>query len=499
MEDVIDHGVLMLADFPIFGDYEKRQQESFNSADLINLFLIQSDGGKKKFAFVNSPGLKSELVVEQGGVQSRALFVFNNYMYGVFGASVYRFTPQLTASFLGSIGTSSGYVSIAVNNNSEIIFVDGQAGYLFKTSDGTFAKITATGFPPKPLNVVSLDGYFAIPLGETRTYQISALNDGTKWTALDEAQIAAYPGLNVGVGVVNRRLFFFKTDSVEVWYNAGAANFPFRRDNNLLFNYGCLATSSIVSGFGMLFWLAKDADGVGSVMMTTGQEPIPVSDPSVVDLISTFTNPYDVSAFIYKQGDHIFLQMNWTIDDVTLVYDVTMKTWGRKEMQKKLPILGEPYSGKVRHLADCHAFFNNQHYIGSYKKPIIYSLSRDYATNAGEPIRRVRTSKHFFDGNYRMLQINHIQYDMQTGIGTDGDPNDAQKINPQAYLSLARDGQPFGNEAPAPIGKIGNTRSRVIFRKKGQARDIVARFSTYAPLAPIVILGASIDYEVLNK
>jgi hypothetical protein len=240
--------------------------------------------------------------------------------------------------------------------------------------------------------------------------------------------------------------------------------------------------------------------------MTTGQEPKKISNDSVDDLIATFTNPADMDAYIYKDGSHIFLQMSWTTDDVTLFYDITMDAWYRKEMQRKLPVHGVPYSGKVRHLSSCHAYFNNQHYVGSYKKPIVYNMSREHATNDGEPIKREFQAAHFFDPNYKMLQINSIQLDMQMGLGESGsgtgefqNPNDDPLINPQVYLSLSRDNGAFGNEAPAPLGKIGDTRARAIWRKKGQARDIIPKFTIYAPVGPIAILGGSINYEVLSK
>jgi hypothetical protein len=221
-------------DFPIFGDFNKRVDINFDTEDLNNFFIIQDPNGKKKFAFLATPGLKMELNLFPGTVQSRALFAFQKFLYGVFDQQVWRLNQFLEPAHIGNINTTTGSVSITANNGNQIIFVDGQSGYIYNTSTGVFAQVTDPGFPPLPLDVGFLDGYFVIPSRNSRNYQISALNDGTKWDALDFAQIEAYPGLNVGVGVVNRRLYFFKTDSTEVWYNQGATDFPFRRDNNLL-------------------------------------------------------------------------------------------------------------------------------------------------------------------------------------------------------------------------------------------------------------------------
>lgn len=505
----------MWADYPIFGGYGKRQDIAFDSQDLLNLFSIESIGGKKRRALIGSPGLKEKLTVVGNNARPGGLFEFfdssnQEILFSVLGNTIYRINTSYVQTKIGVIGTESGPISITANNANQIIFVDGQTGYTYDVNSGVFGPIASAGFPAQPLNVVFLDGYFVVPdlQGDRRQYQISALNDGTKWDALDEAEIQAYPGQNVGVGVVNRRLYFFKTDSTEVWYNNGSADFPFRRDNNLLFNFGCLARASIASGFGYLFWLARDKDGVGSVMMTTGQEAIPISDESIDNLIAGFTNPSDMDAYIYKDLGHIFYVMSWTTDDVTLVYNLNLKEWGRMEMQRHAVVSGEPYSGKVRHISNCHAYFNGKHIVGSYKAPTLYEFSRQYFDNFGEPIRRMRTPGHFFDPSYRMLQINSIQVDMQMGLGletsddasTFTDQNDNPLTNPKIFMRTSKDGgNTFGNMRGASIGKIGNRRARAIFRKLGVARDLVTQFEIFVPVGPIAILGASINYEVLPK
>lgn len=486
----------MWADLPIFGDLNKRQDVRFDPQDLINLFLIKDPEGKKQFAYLSVPGLRQDKVVRGGTSISRALYVFEEVMYGVFGSAVYSFDSLLSATLIGTIGTNVGPVSITANNGGQIIFVDSQSGYIYTIADGSFTKITAEGFPLHPLNVAFLDGYFVIPSGESRQFGISALNNGFLWDALDIAQIQAYPGVNVGVGVVNRRLYFFKTDSTEVWYNVGASDFPFRRDNNLLFNFGCLTAASIVSDFGFLCWLARDKSGVGSVMMTTGQVPEKISDESIDDIIASFEAPEDMSAYIYKENGHIFYVMNWTTDDMTLFYDITMQKWGRMEMQQFLPVIGQPYSAKTRHLGNCHAYFNGQHYLGNYKNPTIYSFSRAYPDNDGEPMRHIRTCRSFFDKSYKTIQANYVQLDLEMGLG---DPVGVNQ-DPKVYLSISRDGgHTYGNEIGATLGRIGERRARAFWRKKGLSREFVFRFAIYNNVSPIAILGASIDYEVLTK
>lgn len=497
----IDQEIIM-SDFPIFGGYNKREDLKFDAEDCVNLYLTQDNMGKKKYAFLNTPGLEFNQILADSNDQFRMLYNYGVLMYAGAGATIYTLDASLVPTTVGTIGTDVGYISVTANNGNQVIFVDGQAGYIYDILAATFTQITAPGFPPNPINVAFLDGYFVIPSAETRTFQISALNDGTKWDAFDNALIQAYPGVNVGVGVVNRRLYFFKTDSTEVWYNQGAADFPFRRDNNLIFNFGCLTAASIVSDFGYLFWVAQDKDGTASIMMTQGQVPIPISNDSIDLLIQSFASPALLSAYCYKDGDHVFYVVNWTIDDYTFVYNVKMgeaKIWHRMEMQSSVQNDDIPFSGKTRHLADCHAYFNGQHYVGSYKNPSLYLFSRNISGNEVtdgnvQPIRRSRTCKNFFDADYKRIQVNKIELDMETGLGNDLYPN------PDAYLKISRDGgHLFGNEVPARIGAQGERLTRVYWPKKGISRNFVADFSIYADVAPIAILGASIDYQGLSQ
>lgn len=500
----------MVTDFPFFGAYNKHDNVTFDCQDLVNLYMRFDPKAKKKFAYFNTPGLQHELTLSgSNGVRQLYVPPFDEtLMFSVVGNTVYRHTTALAPTSLGTIGTNSGYISTAANNNNQIMFADGQDLYLYDSTAGTLTSIMGAGVPTLPLNVALLDGYFVVPSAESRTFQISALNDGTKWDALDEAQIGAYGGINVGVAVVNRRLYFFKTDSTEVWYNAGAADFPFRRDNNVLFNFGCLTPASIVVANGetrsYLFWLARDKDGVGSVMMATGETPVRISNTAIDDLIADLTAPTDVRCWAYRDDGQIFYVMNWTTDDITIVYDLTTSmaveypVWFRMEMEKHKGDGIDPNTSKTRHLADCHAYFNGQHYIGSYKSPKIYSYSRDYASNDGEPIKRQRVAPHFSAPGYNKIRIKKFQVDMETGIGNV--TGETSNMNPRAYLAISRDGgRSFGNEIGVPIGKIGERKINIRWWRKGIARDFVPCVTIYADVAPIVILGAAIDYEVLSR
>ncbi len=330
---------------------------------------------------------------------------------------------------------------IIAENAGQIIIIDGVDGWIYDTIGGGFTEITTPDFPTKPLGVVYADDYFLVPDGETNVWYLSAPNDGFSWDVSDTAAIRKYPGFNTGVGVVGSRVFFFKIDSTEPWLNLGQADFPFRRDNNLIFNTGCTAPGSIYQMEGYLYWLSNNISGQSNVMVTTGGTPQVISTQAINNLINGFTNPNDVQTYVYKESGHQFYVMSWTDDDKTLVFDQTIaevagleNAWFRMEMQPKIFKSGQPNSAKTRHWSSCHTFFNGVHYVGDYRKPVIYSMSLDYGDNDGEPIRRERVFKHFIQPTYQYQQVDALRADFRQGIGTS---TNVATIAPQAIKNGA--------------------------------------------------------------
>lgn len=121
---------------------------------------------------------------------SRATFVYKNVvtgnleMYQVFGNGVYRITGttgSLSESLIGNLLTSTGYVGIDANTY-QIIFVDGQQGWIWDINADTFTRITDKGFPLQPIDVCFLDGFFIVPDGDTNQFQMSLINQGMVWS-----------------------------------------------------------------------------------------------------------------------------------------------------------------------------------------------------------------------------------------------------------------------------------------------------------------------------
>jgi hypothetical protein len=175
----------MRKDYDLVGSYDNQRVSTINAERTVNLFEYLDPDGKRPKVLLSTAGLVDadlNFGSETGG--SRATFVFNDAIYQVYGSSVFRTTGTtgaLSTSLIGSLSTTVGYVGVDANTY-QVIFVDGQEGWIWDINASTFVQITDTGFPSKPIDVCYLDGFFLVANGDTNTFQLSLINQGMVWS-----------------------------------------------------------------------------------------------------------------------------------------------------------------------------------------------------------------------------------------------------------------------------------------------------------------------------
>jgi len=175
------------ADFDIVGSYNNQRFTSIDAERSVNVFEYIDPLGKKPKSLLYTSGL-NDTETAFGNIAGgfRGQFVTQGNMYCVIGNSVFQISSAGTVSFLGNIGTVTGYVGIDANT-FQVIFVDGSKGYIWDTG-GTlpFTTITDTSFPVAPIDVCALDNFFIIANGGTNQFQLSSLNQGLVWGPDDQ-------------------------------------------------------------------------------------------------------------------------------------------------------------------------------------------------------------------------------------------------------------------------------------------------------------------------
>jgi len=388
--------------------------------------------------------------------------------------------------------------------------------------------------------ISTTDGGTNITFSSTGSGSIFVTNNGQ----LQQGSITSHPGNIIACRTLHRRLFLFSNFYYEVWENSGiGTNLPFRRNNSLLGEYGTTSASCISTGFDFMFFISQDRDSLGPVMQIAGTSPIAVSNRALdfqLAFYASTTGIADCRTFLIKEGGLFFFRMNFTSSNHTFVYNVSLSDPTREE--GKLWHEEEVLNGN-RHPAQTHTYFNGINWVGDYLNPIMYEVDNDTYTNGaivddrgyiitpGEAIRRMRITRAITPPGYQRTRIDRLQFDLLQGSESElqlteepvflltedgldilteaGQPLIIEEgliievpLIPTLFLSISKDGgQTYGYLLRAPMGTVGQTTFRTLFRKLGvipRGQGFVVKIEFYDPI-PFVLLGGSWAYEVLPE
>ena len=466
---------------PILGSTYVARSVNAADARMVNLFPeIVPEGGKEP-AFLNrAPGLNLLLTVGSGPI--RGLWAFGSFMYAVSGTALYKIDQYYNATFLGTVA-DNGPVSMS-DNGTQLFVACNPQGYIYNATTNVFQQIT-DGDYPGAVTVGYLDGYFVFNEPNSQKIWITSLLDGLSIDPLDFASAEGSPDGVVGIIVDHRELWVFGTNSVEVWYDAGTADFPLQRIQGAFNEIGCVAPYSIAKMDNGIFWLGKDARGQGIVYRSEGYTGKRVSTHAVEWQIQQYGDLSNAIAYTYQQEGHSFYVLIFPDADTTWVYDASTQVWHERA--------GFSNGRFTRHRSNCQVFFNNLTIVGDYQTGKLYSLDLDVYADNGQIQKWLRSWRALPTGKNDMRRTAHhsMQLDCETGVGL----NEGQGSNPQVMLRWSDDGgHTWSNEHWTSIGKIGQYGKRAFWRRLGMTtklRDRVYEISGTDPVK-IVIMGAEL-------
>lgn len=463
---------------------------SVNAADnrMINLFPeIIPEGGKEP-AFLNrAPGLKLKVSVGLGPI--RGMWEFDNNLYVVSRDKLYKVDSSYAVTTLGTVSGTSGPVSMSDNGTQLFVACNGPS-YIYNSQTNAFAQITDSDFPGAG-TVSYLDGYFVFNEPNSQKIWVTALLDGTSVDPLDFASAEGSPDGVVGIIVDHRELWVFGTNSVEVWYNSGNADFPLSRIQGAFNEIGCAAPYSIAKMDNGLFWLGKDARGQGIVYRANGYTGTRISTHAVEWQIQQYENMSDAIAYTYQQDGHSFYVLIFPQANRTWVYDVATQAWHERA--------GFANGEFTRHRSNCQAFFQGEVLVGDYQNANVYSFDLDDYSDNGSIQKWLRSWRALPTGqnNLKRTAQHSLQLDCETGVGL----NLGQGSDPEVMLRWSDDGgHTWSNEHWVSIGKIGEYYRRAIWRRLGMTlklRDRVYELSGTDPVK-IAIVGAELMLSPTN-
>ena len=513
---------------PFVGQTYTGRSINFDSSRCINFFLEMEDKAAKYPAMlVGTPG--SVLFATIGIGTIRGMHEYNSGAYVVAGNQLHFVSSSgVVSGILGTLNTNTGQIAMEDNGigangvgGNQLIILDGVNGYIYNILTNVFEVIPqgANNFPSNPTQVTCLDGYFIIT-NDSMTFWCSDIFAGDVYQGLSFASANAAPD-NIQTPVsLFQQLILIKENTTEFWYDAGVATLlgcPFQRYPAAVYDFGTPAPNSVARGNNTIFFLSTQRTANGSsfigVAELNGYQPVPISTPAITYFISQSTDISQCFGYCYSEDGHTFYVLTNPIDNWTLVYDATMKSWHEWSYYS-----GDP-NAVNRHIGNCYSSINGKHYVGSYLDSSIYQISNNFYNDNENPIISIRTAPHQFDKDeFENIFIDRMIIDIEGGVGDNSytiidDTNviyangmyyadgtyDAGAVisttlppgaNPMATLSWSKDfGHSWSNEYPASMGKIGEYSRKLYWRRLGYGKDKVFKLTMTAPVKKIV-LGA---------
>ncbi len=466
--------------FGFIGPGYQSQSIEADGERCVNLYpeKIESGRGKAGFVLYPTPGLKLFATLPTGPI--RGLWAGENRLFAVGGSKLYEvFNDGVTPpQLIGDVGIS--YVTGTTTptpvqmfaNRTELFIVSAGGGYISPAPGGTYPSLARV---VDAVGGCYIDGYYVAQRPDSNQFNLSNPFDGTVWDPLAFASKSGAPDNLAAVLADHEQLYLIGEKTIEVWYDSGAANFPFQRIQGAFIEQGCSAPFSVAQLDNSVFWLGGDTRGAGVVWKLQGYTPTRVSNHAVENAIQSYSTIADCISYPYQDQGHSFLVLHFPTAGKTWVYDVEMG-----------PALGwhergfwDATAGQFTcALGRYHAYEFNQHLVGDYRNGNIYTQAIDLFDDAGSPIRRLRSAPHICD-EQKIYFYKYLKIDAQMGVV----PAAGQGSAPLLSLRISDDGgRTWSNLIDMPMGKIGQYRWQAKKSGLGRSRDRCYEVSCSEPI-----------------
>lgn len=308
--------------------------------------------------------------------------------YKVTANNVYLVNSGGAETYLGTIGTSSGIVSMVIGV-FYVLIVDGNAGYTVSLANGQFAQVTDANFPSAPTVVTHLDGYYCVIGQSSGTYQLvlSNINDATSYNVLNILE-TPLPGSITSVIASNEELYLISTNNCQVYSDlAGATGFPLTR--SYVPQFGSDSPFSVATIRGVLYFIARTSNSKAILVRASGSIMQPIVNEDLNRILQSWTTLTDVFAYAYEDAGQQFYEFTSPTMNQTFTYCIDTNNLFQKMT-----------SDGNRFIASSYMFLNNTHVIGDRSSGNLYTMSLStYTENGGNAIIRNMTLPTIFDGN----------------------------------------------------------------------------------------------------
>lgn len=386
-------------------------------------------------------------------------------------------------------------------NTFQVAIATGLGFYCFDFSTNTLTTIqytvvnadgsTSAGDFFAAADTEYIDGYlFALVTGTNRV-NASNIFDGTFWNALNYTTRQGSSDPLVGLAAHDLQLWMLGQETTEVWYDAGVSpGFPFLRVQGGFLQRGLAAPSTVIEMDDGLFWIGRMTGGGPIAYRNQGYAAVRLSNNAVEYQWNQYPNITSAICSYYVEEGHQFLLAHFPDANgglgATWVYDTATNLWHERLFWDTVNSVWS--ADPARYIT----YAWGMQIVADYRNGNIclQSLETYTTLDAGgnaAPIRRRRTAPPIAS-TMNWIYYHEFELDCQTGIDLPVPP--AQGSNPQAVLRFSDDGgYTWSTEIWAPLGQVGQTIFRVLWRRLGKSRDRVFEVTISDPI-PVALINA---------
>jgi hypothetical protein len=498
-------------EIPFVGPSYELRSITADAQRSVNLYLetIESEDGESQKQLIGTWGYTTFLTLptypirKHWEVNGRLFVVSGNTLYEVAATGIFNVTGGVGSKFnaIGTLNTASGPIGMR-DNGFQLCIVDGNNEYIYQLlagqvtnpaneqtttiAPGTWLVNPAGGEFFGSYTVAFIDGYFVFSQPLSNQFQLSQLFDGTNMSDLDIAQKEGYSDYIVQVFNDHDELYLFGSETTEPWYDSGSNSFPFVKIPGIFIEKGTVAAETVQQFDNTIFFMGKDKRGAGIIYRLNGFTPVRVSTYAVENALRSYGDLTGCTAYTYQEAGHDFYCVNAPNGKSTWCFDAGEKQWHERQYYN-------PKSRRYeRDRIQYHTYVWGLHICSDYQTGQLYVASIDTLSHDGADIHRIRISPHLRQALKRIFYY-MFQVDMEVGIGLDGG---VQGEDPQAMLQVSNDGgKTWGKERWKTIGALGETLTRVLWRKLGKARHRVWKLVITDQIR-VTILGAVVESKI---
>lgn len=374
----------------------------------LNLFaepMPQAQGEPSAFAYYPTPGLRLLGTLPKGPVRALKQ-VTTGGVYAVGGDTVYLVNADWTSTALGTITPMRPYPVSMQDNGNTLVIVDGTtSGWTVDLGSHAFATITDEAFYGAD-RVDYLDTYLLFNKPKTPQFY-SSDSLATTFDSLYFANKESFSDLLVSLAVAKREIWLLGDRTTEIWYNAGASDFPFAQVQGTFVDQGCRAKYSVAVYDDAVYWLGGNRAGQGVVLKGAGYQYNRISTFAIENELTTYARIDDAIGFTYMLAGHIFYVLTFPHADKTWVYDIATQQWHEWLW---IDDDGEEH----RHRLNCAYAISGMVVGGDHQNGNLYAVDPAVYTDNGQPIKRQRSYPHILNEMDRIFYRQFIA-DMETG------------------------------------------------------------------------------------